>query len=114
MLNFTHGDVARGHVTYYPLPPATGTGNAAILEDSFQFVLTASNAQPVAESLVIELIPLDYRPPSDSALGDPSTPSGAAAEPEVVEEPAVTSQDGGGGADKVQMLAMLSKYRCCM
>jgi len=106
VLNFTHDDVARGHVTYYPLPPAAATGSAAaILEDSFTFVLTARNAQPVSDSVDIDVIPRDYNVIDHAS--DSTTPSAVA--PEVVEEPAVTSQDGGGGgADKVLIVVVIA------
>ena len=89
VLTFTHGDVARGHVIYYPLPPPTGS--SAVLDDAFTFVLTARNTQPVSDSMVIAVVPADY---DGSMKASPATPSSSTAAPEVV-QPASTSEDDG-------------------
>ena len=97
VMNFTHDDVANGYVVYYPPPPMTGS--SAILEDSFTFVLTARNAQPVTDSLVIEVIPADYNIMGKS----PAMTSSPTVGPEVA-EPA-TSEDG--GTDKILIVVIV-------
>jgi len=86
-LNFTHDDVARGLVHYHPLPHATGS--ATILEEEITFVLTAHNAQPVSDSLTVELVPANY---DQNALRTVTSPRTGATE---VAEARSTSGDDG-------------------
>jgi len=100
-LNFTHGDVAGSRVMYYPMPAAAGTGSSTILEDSFTFVLTAGSAQPVSDSLAIEVIPADY----NMAVASPTMTPSATVAPEEV-EPAAKSEEG--GADLVLIVVIIA------
>ena len=95
LMNFTHEDVARGYVIYYPPPPTTE--NLAILEDEFTFVLTAPNAQPVIDSLAIEVVPADYNIMSASPAMRSSTASG---------QPSSSSTDG--GVDKILIVLVVA------
>ena len=103
VLNFTHDDVARGHVVY-SLLPAAGTGSSsAVLEDSFTFVLTARNAQPVRDSVTVQVVPADY----DGVMRpSPTMMSSSTGAPEVV-KPASTSDDD-GGADKILIVVIVA------
>ena len=89
ILTFTHDDVARGHVVYYPLPMAAGS--SAVLDDAFTFVLTARNAQPVSDSMVVELVPADY---GGSMMASPAVTLRSTATPELVQSAPASEDDG--------------------
>lgn len=100
VFNFTHDDVARGRVIYYPLPSAIGS--SAILEDAFTFVLTARNAQPVSDTLSVEVVPANYD--IMGASPSPSSRSSSTVAPEVA-HPVSTSQISDN--DKIMLISLI-------
>lgn len=99
VLNFTHDDVANGHVIYYPLSPSTGS--AATLEDAFTFVLTARNVQPVADSVTVKVVQTGNSMMATSSV----VTSSSTAVPDVAES-ASTPEDA--GADKILIVVIVA------